>query len=138
MTVKMSGSTQTEIKLSLLHEPSGTRIVSAAPLDNGGDGSSFSPTDLCAVSLAACAITVMGLRAKKIGYAFGAEFELAKDMNPAPRRIASITIHYRLTATCSKEEFDALIKTAKTCPVRLSLHPDVAIHETFEQIQSFS
>ncbi len=134
MAVKMSGSTQTEIKLTLCHDPSGTQIVSAAPTDNGGDGSSFSPTDLCAVSLAACAITVMGLRAKKIGYAFSARFELAKEMNPAPRRIASITIHYALTANCAKEEFEALIKTAKTCPVRLSLHPDVTIHETFEHL----
>ena len=136
MAVNMSGSTLTEIKLQLCHDPSGTQIVSAAPTDNGGDGSSFSPTDLCAVSLAACAITVMGLRAKKIGYAFAARFELAKEMNPAPRRIASITIHYRLTAACAKEEFEALIKTAKTCPVRLSLHPDVAIHETFENTHS--
>src|SRR5512146_2487108 len=51
MAVRMEGRYLGELKVRLHHGPSGTEIMTVAPVDNHGDGSSFSPTDLCAVSL---------------------------------------------------------------------------------------
>ena len=39
-----------------------------APVDNNGKGERFSPTDLLATSLATCMITVMGIKARTMGF----------------------------------------------------------------------
>ncbi|WP_245872608.1 hypothetical protein [Avibacterium endocarditidis] len=45
----------------LIHLQSGDKISTDAPVDNNGKGEAFSPTDLLAASLAACAMTIMGI-----------------------------------------------------------------------------
>ena len=40
-------------------------IITDAPTDNNGKGEAFSPTDLAATALGSCAITVMGIAARK-------------------------------------------------------------------------
>ncbi|MFN5324060.1 MAG: OsmC family protein, partial [Bacteroidota bacterium] len=49
-----------ELRTRALHKPSGTEIVTDAPVDNKGRGASFSPTDLASTSLASCMMTIMG------------------------------------------------------------------------------
>ena len=51
MAVEITGKYIGHLKTELTHGPSGTVIRTAAPVDNQGDGSSFSPTDLAAASL---------------------------------------------------------------------------------------
>ncbi len=63
MSVRMKGSSTGATTVELVHE-SGATITTMAPKDNGGDGSTFSPTDLCAVSLGACGTTIMSLLAR--------------------------------------------------------------------------
>jgi uncharacterized OsmC-like protein len=46
------------------HLKSKTRMTTDAPTDNQGKGESFSPTDLCAVSLAECALTTIAILGK--------------------------------------------------------------------------
>jgi hypothetical protein len=46
------------------HELSGTELATAAPLDNRGDGSSFSPTDLMATALGTCILRRVGVRVR--------------------------------------------------------------------------
>ena len=53
---RSTGSTTAE----MVHE-SGAVVGTVAPRDNGGDGSRFSPTDLFAASLGACACTIMSM-----------------------------------------------------------------------------
>src|SRR5690606_12104649 len=59
MGVVISGSYRGKKRVELTHEQSGSTIVTDAPLDNNGEGQSFSPTDLCASSLGSCILTVM-------------------------------------------------------------------------------
>ncbi len=51
MAVNISGKYVGDLKIELTHGPSGTQLRTAAPVDNQGDGSSFSPTDLVAAAL---------------------------------------------------------------------------------------
>ena len=56
-----------DLRLECTHLQSGTKIITDAPTDNNGKGEAFSPTDLCSTSLAACAMTIMGIYAKNDG-----------------------------------------------------------------------
>ena len=88
MAVEITGRYAGNLRVDLHHGPSGTEIRTAAPVDNNGDGSSFSPTDLLAASLGACMVTVMGIYAQKNGIPFdGVEFRLEKHMRADPRRV---------------------------------------------------
>jgi uncharacterized OsmC-like protein len=126
---RSTGSTTTE----LVHE-SGAIVKTMAPKDNGGDGSAFSPTDLCAASLGACGCTTMTLFAARHGIALGGiEFELSKDMSPPPRKIAKIVVKYKIMGPLSEEDFAKLVAAGKTCPVRRTLGEGVEIEESYER-----
>ena len=53
-----------ELETECIHIRSNASITTDAPTDNNGKGSAFSPTDLCATSLATCMLTVMGIWAR--------------------------------------------------------------------------
>ncbi len=55
------------LRCSSEHLQSGTIIESDAPTDNHGKGEKFSPTDLCATSLAECALTTIAILGKDKG-----------------------------------------------------------------------
>ena len=77
------------LRVECEHLQSGTKMITDAPIDNHGKGESFSPTDLCASSLAACMMTIMGLYAQNAGIdVTGTEIEITKVMaaDPAYRR----------------------------------------------------
>ena len=132
--IRMAGRSTSEISFEITHELSGATIATMAPKDNGGDGSCFSPTDLCAASLGACASTVMGLYARSKGFAFKVSFEVVKTMQTIPRRIAALELNYQIEAKCTDLQFRALQEVAKACPVRQSLHPDIVVTENFTLI----
>ena len=64
MSVKSTAIYQGDLSCELTHEQSGSVIQTEAPLDNGGKGTKFSPTDLVAGSLGACVLTLMGIVAE--------------------------------------------------------------------------
>ena len=111
-----------------LHEQSGTRIFTDAPTDNMGQGSAFSPTDLCALSLTTCIITTMGIYAATKDFAIAsAEASTIKHMASDPRRIACIEVELVITLAhdATERQIEGLRRIASTCPVSRSLHPDV-------------
>ena len=57
---------QGALRTSCTHVQSGTILETDAPVDNQGQGQRFSPTDLLATSLAACMLTVMGIKARDL------------------------------------------------------------------------
>ncbi len=134
MSVHITGRLTSPTTTSLTHE-SGSSITTMAPKDNGGDGSTFSPTDLCAASLASCVASTIGLYARRSGIPLqGIDFEVEKVMTAEPpRRIARLAARFRVLSSCGEEDFRKLVNAGKTCPVRRSLHPDVAVEESYER-----
>lgn len=132
MGVKIEGFLKGGKKVELVHLDSQTRITTAAPVDNNGDGSSFSPTDLVAGSLIACSLTVMSIVAERNQYDLGnASASVEKIMNQSPRRIASLPITFHLPAALSDEARKKMENAAHTCPVHHSLLPEISIEMKF-------
>jgi len=134
MSVRITGHLLSPTTTSLTHESSST-ISTMAPKDNGGDGSTFSPTDLCAASFASCAATTIGLYANRSGIPLERiDFSVEKHMtSEPPRRIAKLVARFRIHTPCREEDFAKLVNAGKTCPVRRSLHPDVSVEESYER-----
>jgi len=120
-----------DLRTECTHLQSGTTINTDAPTDNQGRGEAFSPTDLVANALGTCIITTMGINARRDGIDLkGSELTVTKVMSSdAPRRIARIEIQLTLRANNSVLPSDEtrarLEKIAHTCPVAISLHPDI-------------
>jgi uncharacterized OsmC-like protein len=117
------------LRTTATHIHSGSTIETDAPLDNGGNGERFSPTDLVATALASCMCTVMGISARKRGVELGRiECEVEKIMAASPRRISEIKLNIVVKGpgVFSDHERSILERAALTCPVYESLHPDCA------------
>lgn len=126
MAVAITGTYTGNLNVEAVHGPSGTRIHTAAPKDNQGDGSSFSPTDLVATALGTCMLTIMGIVARREGIDLeGVRFELEKHMVSDPRRIGRIPVKIHMPAGLSQEQRDKLEQGALTCPVHQSLLPEI-------------
>lgn len=120
------------LKTRAVHEPSSAELVIAAPKDNQGDGSSFSPTDLVATALGSCMLTLMGIAAKKHEIDLsGTTVRVLKEMSPPPRQIAKLTTTINVVKYVAPEFRQRLENAALTCPVHRSLHPDVQKPVTF-------
>ncbi|MCJ8152788.1 OsmC family protein [Chryseobacterium sp. SSA4.19] len=114
------------LRCSAEHLQSGTVIESDAPTDNHGKGEKFSPTDLCATSLAECALTTIAILGKDKNINIeGAYCNLQKIMAAGPRRIAEIVCNFVFSSEYSEEEKAFIEETAHNCPVAKSLHPDL-------------
>ncbi len=132
MKIKYVGSLRTEG----VHLQSGTIILTDAPLDNNGKGEKYSPTDLVCSSLASCMVTIMGIQSNKNGWDIeGLEVAITKVMSVSPRKISAIKISMELSEEkidkLSEEAKEVLKNAAYTCPVALSLHPDIRQEVTF-------
>jgi putative redox protein len=109
------------------HGPSGTTLVTDAPVDNHGKGESFSPTDLVASALGACMMTILAIVAERHGVdVAGMKAETVKEMTQTPpRRISSLRTRLTIPLPADHPRRAALEEAARTCPVHKSLHPDI-------------
>jgi uncharacterized OsmC-like protein len=116
-----------ELRTRAKHLRSGSEIVTDAPVDNQGKGEAFSPTDLLATSLGTCAMTMIGIAARTHGFNVdGTEISVSKIMAENPRRVAKVIVEMNFPPENYSEKQKQIIRrTADTCPVRLSLHPDL-------------
>lgn len=122
-----------ELRVAATHAPSGRTLTTDAPVDNEGKGESFSPTDLVATALGACMLTIMGIVARRKGIRLeGARASVEKEMSADPRRIARLTVLFRMPAGLPPEHRKLLENAAFTCPVHKSLLPEVETPVAFE------
>ena len=110
------------------HEPSGAVIETTAPLDNGGKGDKFSPTDLMAAALGTCIATIINLYANRKGLDFkGMRIEVKKVMTKSgQRRIESLNVEVWMPIYIPEDQWAGYETAAYTCPVHKSLHPDIS------------
>ncbi|MFC4740294.1 OsmC family protein [Flavobacterium ponti] len=121
-----------DLRTSSIHINSGSEIISDAPLDNNGKGEAFSPTDTVANGLATCMFTVMGIKARDMEVDLSnSTAEVTKIMAADPRRISEIHIIFNLNVSVDEKTKTILERTANTCPVHYSLHPDIKREITF-------
>lgn len=122
------------LRTEATHVASGTIIQTDAPTDNHGRGEAFSPTDLVSTALGACMMTIIGIVAERHQWNLvDSTFTIVKHMSTEPpRRIAQIDVTFRLPASLSPSDRTLLERSAHTCPVTLSLHPDVKQNVVFE------
>lgn len=115
-----------DLRTSSIHLQSRSEIISDAPLDNNGKGEAFSPTDTVANGFATCMMTVMGIKAREMGVDFtGSTAEVTKIMAADPRRISEIHVTFEMNVEADEKTKTILERTALTCPVHFSLHPDI-------------
>ncbi len=116
-----------ELRTSAVHLASGNEIITDAPTDNHGKGEAFSPTDLVATALGSCMLTVMGIKARDLNVDLAnATISITKIMGTDPRRIVEIKALIELNGKgIGEKERTILERTARTCPVLESLHPDL-------------
>lgn len=121
-----------DLHTTSLHLQSGTEILSDAPKDNHGKGEAFSPTDLVANSLATCMISIMGIKSRDLNVDLtGSTVEVTKIMQAEPRKIAKIITVLNMNLEADVKTKTILERAAMTCPVMLSLHPDIEKEITF-------
>ena len=115
------------LRTKAVHAGNQQTLITDAPSDNGGLGEAYSPTDLVAVGLASCIMTILGLRAKSRGLTIvSMEANTEKKMSPNPRRIGRIEIELTVKLLDSTTADQDWLRTeALACPVAESLHPDL-------------
>lgn len=121
-----------DLRTTSVHLQSGTEVLSDAPKDNHGKGEAFSPTDLVANSLATCMISIMGIKSRDLNVDLtGSTVEVTKIMQAEPRKIAKIIAVLNMNIAADEKTKTILERAAMTCPVMLSLHPDIEKEVTF-------
>lgn len=122
-----------ELRTESVHILSGTKIITDAPPDNNGKGEAFSPTDLVCTALCNCMITIMGISAAKKNLDLsGLSATVTKVMSSSPRKISEIHINFELhNPGLSTGDKTALKNAALTCPVALSLNPEIKQNISF-------
>jgi putative redox protein len=121
-----------ELSVRNTHQPSQSVFFTTAPVDNGGTGKYFSPTDLLATAFGSCALTVMAQAVAEKGVDLqNSSVSVAKHMQKDPRRLSKLVAIFNLPSKCTPSERDLLERTARECPVNLSLHPEVKVDFVF-------
>ena len=125
--VEINAVYEGKLRCSATHGPSGSKIETDAPVDNCGKGERFSPTDLAASSLGLCMMTIMGIYAEKNGIDLGrTTARVLKEMTAEPpRRIAKLTVEIAVPLSADHPRREAIERAAMSCPVFLSLHPEI-------------
>lgn len=126
------------LRAQATHGPSGQTFMSEAPVDNGGTGGAFSPTDLVGAALGSCFLMVMGLVAERNHLDItGTRVHVEKHMMSQPqRRIGRLEVVVSVpadkAARIDEASRDKLERAALHCPVHQSLHPDIEQDIRFE------
>ncbi len=116
---------------------SGQQLRTDAPVDHAGKGENFAPTDLLATAVGTCFLTVMGITAKEKGWKLDEiKLEIDKKMTTkGPRKIESLALQIEMPADLKADQFKALKKAIKDCPVLRSLNNSIQIKVKWSQVK---
>jgi putative redox protein len=120
-----------DLRTTCTHLRSGSDFETDAPIDNNGKGERFSPTDLMATSLATCMVTVMGIKARTMGFDLdGIEINVEKIMKADPRRVGGINLTFQIPDELKDmdEKNKTILKNVgNNCPVMHSISPEIEV-----------
>lgn len=120
-----------DLRTTCTHLKSGSNFETDAPTDNNGKGERFSPTDLMATSLGTCMLTVMGIKARAMGFDLNdVKVDVLKIMKADPRRVGGIELTFHIPEalqSIDQKTKDIMRHTGETCPVAKSIHPDIEV-----------
>jgi len=118
---------QGDLRTEATHVRSNTRITTDAPVDNQGKGEAFSPTDLLAASLGSCMLTLIGIAANTHNFTIqGTRVQITKIMTNNPRKVSAVELVFDFPEQSYSDREKKIIENAAlTCPVALSIHPDI-------------
>lgn len=135
MAVEIDIEYSGELRCDAKHGPSGISLHTDAPVDNGGRGASFSPTDLVATALGTCIVTTLALVAGRHDLELaGTKVQVRKEMVTDPvRRIGALptVVTFPDGLVIDDAMRTRLERAAAKCPVHQSLHPDVKLPMEF-------
>lgn len=116
-----------DLRVEATHSRSGSKLLSDAPVDNHGQGRSFSPTDLLCTAAASCMLTIMAIAAQTGGFSIdGTTVAVTKEMAESPRRVGKMTFEIDMRGLGLDEKSRKIVeRSAQTCPVMQSLHPSM-------------
>lgn len=118
-------------------DDAGHELVTCAPVGSsafpGASGVGVSPTDLFAEAIASCILTMMGMRAHKLGVDItGTRVRIQKTMmTTPPYRIGRLEIEVISPHTFDAEITEKLEHEGSHCPVHKSIHPDIECPMSF-------
>lgn len=118
-----------ELQTRCTHLKSGVELVTDAPVDNNGKGSSFSPTDMLATAYVSCMITIIGIYCDQnnLNFVHGVG-EVTKVMESNPRRVAGLIITLDLSGNgWTEDEQRRVRQAAENCPVAKSVSAEMEI-----------
>ena len=117
MSVEITGKYLGAKKVELVHGPSGEVLITEAPKDNGGEGKSFSPTDLVAAAYGSCVMTTIAIVAERSGMnVAGMHMRVEKHMQTEPRRIGQIPLVVHLPEALADHERQKLERAGLAVP----------------------
>jgi putative redox protein len=129
MGVKIKGTYLGGLRVEMRHGPSDVVVNTDPPLDNGGRGESFSPTDLVVTALGSCMMTIIALWGKREKIQVEPMVvDMEKIMQNSPeRRISQIKVDLSLPHSLNESQREKAVTIARQCPVALSIRPDIEI-----------
>lgn len=131
MAVEINITYEGDLRCTATHGPSGQTLSTDAPVDNGGKGAAFSPTDLVATGLGTCIATILGLVARRNNLRLdGVRVQVTKEMVSEPvRRIGTLRtrVVFPSGAALLPPDRAKLEAAARVCPVKQSLHPEIQV-----------
>ena len=122
-----------DLRTHVFSQESSISLITDAPQTISGLGEFFSPTDLLAISVASCMLTLMGYKAQEMQIDLsGTYLQLTKEMQAFPiRRLKSISVAFSCPRIFSQEIAQKLMQAAEKCPVVHSLHPEIQKEITY-------
>ena len=131
--VRIEATYDGNLRCTATHIPSGSKLITDAPVDNKGKGESFSPTDLLATSMLTCIMTIVAIRAdaRKIDVS-GMSGSIEKTMAANPRRVAKLEVIVNLPSDMELDDRAWLITEGCNCPVCVSVSESMDVDVTFQ------
>tara|TARA_B100001778_G_scaffold79259_1_gene64026 strand:+ start:448 stop:846 length:399 start_codon:yes stop_codon:yes gene_type:complete len=131
--VRIEATYDGNLRCTATHIPSGSKLITDAPIDNKGKGESFSPTDLLATSMLTCIMTIVAIRAdaRQIDVS-GMSGSIEKTMAANPRRVAKLEVIVNLPSDMELDDRAWLITEGCNCPVCVSVSESMDVDVTFQ------